>query len=473
MPKIQIPKKLDFLFQPARYKIGYGGRGSAKSWSIAKALIVKLTQEPKRWLCCREIQNSIDESVHRLIADQIREMGYDKIWHVDKRHIRCDNGSEFIFEGLFRNVDKIKSLEGLDGAWVEEAHNVSKDSWELLLPTVRKDNSEIWVSFNPKFEDDDTYQRWVINPPDGCISVEVNYHDNPWFPGVLRKEMEQDKARDRVLYEHKWLGKPVGTGGRVFPAFDKKVHIREFNRQVIAETGNCFMAMDPHSHYYPFCVWLAVIPKNKRMRWPEDFYKHVYAEWPTFDDLGGYYWELRKKLFYNGTLADMARELYATDGIDHGIRIEKRFIDTRFAKGAGGSNWSTATSGIVHEFAKQDNGGLKFELPWEKHIDIQREVIRSDMLYNVHAPVSEFNEPSFSVDPACKNVIVSLANHRLEEEQKGDGSREKESDKFKDPCDAVRICYAGLNDFKYKKPGQDAEGLSSLLSMPQTGSWMR
>lgn len=400
-------------------------------------------------------------------------MGLDKIWKVDKRSIKCENGSEFLFEGLFRNVDKIKSLEGLDGAWVEEAHKVSHDSWELLLPTVRKDGSEIWVSFNPKFEDDDTYQRWVANPPADAVVVQVNYTDNPWFPKVLRKEMESDKKRDKTLYEHKWRGKPVGVGGRVFPAFDKKVHIRQFDQETIAKKGNCIMAMDPHSHYYPFCVWLAVIPKNDRGRWPEDFYRHIYAEWPTFDDLGGYYWELRKKLFYSGTLNDMAREIYAKDGGEYGATVIKRLIDTRFAKGSGGSSWATDTIGIVEEFAKRENGGLKFECPWEKHIDIQREIIRTDMLWNTAAPVSAFNEPGFSVDPSCKNLIVSLANHRLEEERDGSGSKEKESERFKDPCDALRIAFAGLQDFTYRAPGFGESNLLSDILANQSGSWMK
>jgi hypothetical protein len=209
------------------------------------------------------------------------------------------------------------------------------------------------------------------------------------------------------------------------------------------------------------------------MNWPEDFYKHVYAEWPTFDDLGGYYWELRKKLFYQGTLQDMAREIYAKDGGEFGVKITKRVIDTRFAKGAGGSNWSTATSGIVTEFAKSENGGLKFECPWEKHIDIQREIVRTDMLYNVHAPQNEFNEPAFSVDPSCKNVIISLANHRLEEEKDGSGSREKESEKFKDPCDALRIAYAGLQGFTYKPPTKSGGSDLHKLLTPRPGSWMK
>lgn len=444
----QIPEIFEFLFSPNRYKVAHGGRGSGKSWAFARALILLATKEPKRILCTREVQNSIRDSVHRLLADQIKSMGLDKCWTITDRSISCSNGSEFFFEGLFRNVDKIKSYEGIDICWVEEAHNVSEDSWELLTPTVRKEQSEIWVSFNPKYENDNTYQRFVANQPANAMIKQVNFNKNPWFPEVLRGEMERDKARDIVLYQQKWLGKPVGTGGKIFPAFDRKLHVKEFDRELIAKKANCFMAMDPHSHYYPFCTWIAIIPKNDRQNWPEDFHKHIYAEWPTFEQLGGYYHELRKKLFYKGNLAGIAKEIYARDGTEWGIKIFKRFIDSRYAKGSGSWNWSTSTLGIVELFAQEENGGLSFETPFEKQIDAQRQVIHSDMLYNKHAPVNQLNEPSFSVDPACKNTIICLQNHRLEEDS------EREDDKYKDPCDALRINYSGLVDFQYKDPNK-------------------
>jgi hypothetical protein len=366
--------------------------------------------------------------------------------------IRGVNGTEFAFTGLSTlTVDTIKSYEGIDYCWVEEAHNVSEDSWNLLTPTIRKPDSEIWVSFNPKFEDDATYQRFVVKPPDNCVTVRVNWDSNPWVPEVLRIEMEQDKIRDPILHQQKWEGKPVGMGGRVFPEFDRALHVRTFDRKLIAEKGNCFMAMDPHSHYYPFCTWIAIIPKNERGNWPEEYYKHVYDEWPGVDDIGGYYHDMRKKLFYKGNLGQLAKEIYARDGMEHGIQVIRRFIDSRFAKGSGGWNWSTSTLGIVDLFAKEENGGLLFETPQEKYIDAQRQVIHGDMTsYNRFAPVNQYNEPSFSVDPSCRNTIMSLANHRLEEDS------EKESEKFKEASDTIRINYAGLHDFRYRGPGAKA-----------------
>ena len=136
--------------------------------------------------------------------------------------------------------------------WVEEAHRVSEESWEILLPTIRTDNSEIWVTFNPDYEDDDTYQRWVKDPPENAIVQCVNYSENPWFPTVLDTERLQDIQRlDKDTYENKWLGKPKGMGRRVWAGFDRKLHVKQFEPERIAE-GDCFMAMDPHAHYYPF-----------------------------------------------------------------------------------------------------------------------------------------------------------------------------------------------------------------------------
>ena len=460
---LEIPEKFSFLEKPMRYKCAYGGRGSAKSWTFARRGLIRAMSKRTRFLCAREIQNSIKESVHRLISEQINGLDLYRHFTITNNSIVCVNGSEFIFKGVSNDVQQIKSLENIDICWVSEAQGVSKESWDVLIPTVRNEGSEFWVDFNPDYEDDYTYQYFVANPPNNCISVEVNYYDNPWFPKVLQVEMEACKARDYGEYEHIWLGKPKGSGGRVFPSFDREAHIREFDAELIRDKGRCFMAMDPHSHYYPFCTWIAIIPKNDRKNWPEDFYKHIYAEWPTFDDLGGYYHDLRKKLYHKRSLKELAVQLLASDGSQYGFKVLKRFIDSRYAKGSGSWNWSTKTAGIVELFSKPENGGLLFECPPEKVIDAQRQSMISDMVWNRNAPLSVYNEPSFSVDPSCRNVIKSLLNHRLEE-----GS-EKESEKFKEASDTIRINYAGIHDFKY----DDAESSWDVIA-PSFGKngWM-
>lgn len=443
--KASFPEAFRFLFTPKRYKAPHGGRGSAKSWSIAEALIL-LALEPKllfpkatkiRILCTREIQNSIKESVHKLLSDTIERLGLGKIFVVTASSIVCHNGSEFIFMGLLRNVDQIKSTEGINICWVSEAHNVSDESWELLLPTIRAEDSEIWIDFNPKFEHDPTYQKWVANPPENCVSPLINYTDNPYFPEVLRIEMEQDKAKDFKLYEQKWLGKPMGMGGRVWTAFEKTIHVREFDPVEMAKTGNFYHGQDPHAHYYPANGWMCVFPLNERRNWPEDFHFHIYNEWPTVEGLGGFYHDMRKKLTFNGTLEDLAKEIYAGDGVEYGFKVRKRGIDTRFAKGSGGWNWATGTTqGIVEQYAKKENGGLQFTMPQESMIDSQRQLIHKLMDYNRMIPIGPYNMPQFSIHPRCKNIIASFTSHRLEEDS------EKESEKFKDFSDMVRIMFA-------------------------------
>jgi len=205
---VELPKKLQFLFKPARYKVSYGGRGSAKSWSVARALLVMATQKPIRILCTREIQRTIKDSVHKLLSDQIREMGFSGYFDIQRDTIRCiTTGAEFIFGGLRADVEQIKSLEGVDVAWVEEAQKVSENSWKVLAPTIRKEDSEIWVTFNPDLETDPTAKRFIFHPPPGAIIQEVNWQDNPWFPETLRKEMEYDYRVDPDAAANTWGGK--------------------------------------------------------------------------------------------------------------------------------------------------------------------------------------------------------------------------------------------------------------------------
>lgn len=204
--QIQIPEKLDFLFEKARYKVAYGGRGASKSWAFARALLLRGWQSPIRVLCARELQNSIKESVHTVLSDQIKSLGLDDFYTTQHAVILGRNGTTFNFEGLRYNTDKIKSYEGTDICWVEEANKVSKTSWEVLIPTIRNPGSEIWISFNPELETDETYRRFVKDPPPNSIVRKVNWRDNPWFPDVLRQEMEYLKARDDDAYLNIWEG---------------------------------------------------------------------------------------------------------------------------------------------------------------------------------------------------------------------------------------------------------------------------
>jgi phage terminase large subunit len=205
---IQLPRKLEPLRHSKRYKIIRGGRGSSKSWSVARQLLIDAAEKPLRILCAREIQNTIAESVHRLLSDQIAAMGLADFYRIQDKVITGRNGSEFVFQGI-RGLDvvKIKSFEGVDRVWVEEAQVVTKKSWDILEPTIRKPGSEIWVTFNPELDTDETWQRFVENAPGDAVVIEMNWRDNPWFPPELETLRKQWLARDPEGYETVWEGK--------------------------------------------------------------------------------------------------------------------------------------------------------------------------------------------------------------------------------------------------------------------------
>lgn len=212
MPKqINLPEKLYPLINPKRYNVIYGGRGSGKSEGIARLLIIRALQSQRRILCCREFQSSIRESVHAVLKSVIALHGLQDYFSINFNGIKCNlTGSEFVFGGLAEHtIDSIKSLYGFTDVWVEEAQRLSKRSMELLLPTIRAEGSVFFFTFNPELESDPVYKRFVSEPDslDDALVIEMNYDDNPWFPEVLRVEMEASKRRSMEDYLHIWCGK--------------------------------------------------------------------------------------------------------------------------------------------------------------------------------------------------------------------------------------------------------------------------
>lgn len=212
--KTKFPAIYRPLFEPHRYKIMYGGRGSAKSWSIAQALIILGARQPMRILCARELQKSIRDSVHQLLSDTIARLGLSEFYEIQQADIKGRNGTRIGFAGLHRNPTEIKSWEGADIVWVEEGQAVTEESWDILIPTIRKPGSEIWVSFNPDLEADPTYQRFVVSPPGNSWVCKISWRDNPYFPAVLLAELEECRAKDYNKYLHVWEGdcKRIITG---------------------------------------------------------------------------------------------------------------------------------------------------------------------------------------------------------------------------------------------------------------------
>lgn len=209
MREIEIPDKLQFLFSGRyRYKVARGGRGSAKSWSFARALLVQATERPLRILCAREVQTSIKQSVHRLLKDQIQKLDLGGYFKVLDNEIRGNNGSLFTFIGLNdMTVDNIKSYEGYDICWVEEGQVISRRSWKILIPTIRKPGSQIWISYNPDLDTDETHKRFTIRPPKSCMNVEINWRDNPFFNDVLEAERLHCLVTEPDDYDNIWEGK--------------------------------------------------------------------------------------------------------------------------------------------------------------------------------------------------------------------------------------------------------------------------
>lgn len=466
MPDVQIPAIFNQLFVPktingvpVRYRCAHGGRGGAKSRTFAVIAILKSIESKIRILCTREIQKSLAESVHKLLCDQIQILNLQSFFKITDNRITSSTGSEFLFEGLSRNITKIKSLESIDICWCAEAATLSEESLQVLMPTIRNEDkttqtySEIWFEWNDSYEDIPVHQRFVVNKPDNCITIKVGWQDNPFFPDVLKKEMEDDYHYRPLEAKNIWGGEPIGTGGKIYTDFKREIHVKEFDMKDIKRTANFLHGCDPASHYYWANIFIALIPISDGR-----YIKWVYNEWPDFNTFGQYFSEIRNKIHDTMSVADRAKQFFIADGTsEHGLKISKRYLDTRYAKGTGAENTWTPMS-LVQECAKPENGGILFELPSEKIIDVQREVIKKDMQYNTLAEVNQYNQPSFYVSPRCKNLIQTLTNHRLEEDS------EKESAKFKDFSDALRICYAGLATYRWVDPNPNKRAMSQYNS---------
>ena len=221
MVRAEFSEKVGFLFRPAPYKVLWGGRDGVKSWGMARALLLMGAQYRLRWLCARETMQSISESVHQLLEEQINLLGLSHLYRVEKARIigtvnhtegmygrptESPGPTEFVFAGLRHNVNQIKSYEGLDGVWIEEAANVSQNSWDVVLPTIRKEGSEVWISFNPELQTDETYKRWVLNPPPGAVVVKTSWKDNNWLTEISRSRIDHMRATDEAKYLHIYEG---------------------------------------------------------------------------------------------------------------------------------------------------------------------------------------------------------------------------------------------------------------------------
>lgn len=236
---ISVPRPMLAFAQPADHKVAYGGRGGGKSWAVAQMLIQRAIQKPIRVLCAREVQKSIKDSVHKLLADQIKASGWAHLFDIQATTIKCLNGSEFVFAGLQdHTVDSIKSFEGVDICWVEEAQSVTDMSANILVPTIRKEGSEIWWTFNPTDSGDYVYKRFVKDKDPTAIVVHVGWQDNRRLSRKMAAERDRLRAINEDLYRHVWEGECRSVAGLLF----KRKAFKFYDR--LPENLSLYMASD-------------------------------------------------------------------------------------------------------------------------------------------------------------------------------------------------------------------------------------
>lgn len=209
---IRLPEKLEAVFSAdyVRYRCAYGGRGSGKTMSFAQMAIARAYSSKCRILCAREIMNSIRESVHAELCAAVEDLGLSDFFECGKTYIRCiTSGSEIFYAGLYRNLDSLKGLGDVTICWVDEAENLSEQSYLKLIPSIRGKDSELWFTWNPERLDSATRRRFILDPPESIAIAEINWRDNPWFPDVLERERVELLRRDHDAYLHVWEGQCI------------------------------------------------------------------------------------------------------------------------------------------------------------------------------------------------------------------------------------------------------------------------
>lgn len=244
---IDLPRKIrDTLFPAARFKVLYGGRDGAKSWSIARYLLARGIAKPERILCTREVQKSIADSVHQLLSDQIKDLGLEDFYEVQKTCILGKNGTQISYHGLNgQTAASLKSFEGTTICWVEEAQTITKRSLQILTPTIRAVGSEIIISFNPMMDTDEVYRRFVLLPSTESIVTMVNRTDNPWPSKALDKEVADMQANAPDDYAHIY-------GGQCRPAVEGAIYYSEVSA-LRSSNRLCNAPYDPMLKVHVIC----------------------------------------------------------------------------------------------------------------------------------------------------------------------------------------------------------------------------
>ena len=422
----QFAKPFQVLFTPKRYKVFYGGRSAGRSWGFARALLLKAVKEPIRVLCARELQKSISESVHKLLSDQIELMGLGQFFKIQRDTIEGVNGSGFFFEGIKNNVNKIKSYEGIDICWVEEANKVSKNSWNVLIPTIRKKSSEIWITFNPELEDDYTYQRFVLEPDlERTVVVKMTYRDNPWFTDDMEAERLDLLRRDPDAHDNVWEG-------NCLVVLDGMVYAKEIRR--IRAQGR--ITDVPYDRAFPVDVWMDLGRADNTAMW----FKQTVAM------------QHRCVRYYENTGED----------IDHFIK---------FAKDTG---YNFGTFYLPHDAKAKRLGSKRTIEEVMRQAGFKVHVLpRQSLTVGINAARLLLGVTWFDAK-GCADGIRALSNYKYKVDDQGQLSQEPLHNWASDGADAFR--YMALTNARHveaqKPPSTFRRQLDRLRSSRGPQSWM-
>lgn len=399
---IDLPPKLKEITKPNRYKILYGGRGGGKSWAVARYLLAIGMGKKTRILCAREFQNSIADSVHKLLSDQIIELGLTDFYQIQRNKIIGINGTEFGFEGLKHNITSIKSYEGADVCWVEEAHTVSKSSWDILIPTIRKKGSEIWLTFNPDLETDETYQRFILKTPPDALVLNVNWRDNPWFPGVLQQELDHLKEVDHDAYLNVW-------------------------------EGNCRQNLD--GAVYAKELRLAR-EENRITRVPSDATKPV----DVYFDLG---WADKTSMWFGQSIAFEYRIVDFYQNRQYPISHYLQIIQNK--------GYVIGTIWLPHDASAKQLGTGKSIEELVRAAGYRVNVLpRTDIQTGINAARTIFQQCYFD-EQRCSDGIQALMHYRYEVDEDGKWSQKPLHDEYSHAADAFRYLAMAISERRVKK----------------------
>ena len=420
--EITIPEAFADIFKPKRYKVLYGGRGGAKSHAIARYLLLAGMQKKSRFLCARELQGSIGDSVHKLLSDIIDAHDLNWFYEVQKATIIGKNGTEFIFKGLKHNATEIKSTEGIDKAWVEEAEKVSSNSWEILIPTIRKADSEIIISFNPKHPSDPTYVNFVENKDEHMWVKKVSWRDNPFFGGELDLERQRMLRTDPVAYNHIWEGEfDERHFGGIYATYVKKARDEDRVTHVPYKDGVPVITAWDLGKSDSTAIWFAqVVGFQVRII---DYYEN------NQEDLAHYADVIRNKGYS-----------YGKHYLPHDAGHERL--------GMGGSiSQQLKTMGIPNNIIKVGSVSMRIELG-------------RDLLKNAYIDQTR-----------CKDGLHALTNYQYEwDENKGRFKDKPLHDWASDPADAFGYLAQALERADETKKPKPSFG--SSLPHSSSGSWM-